>query len=181
MADTVRLFVALDLPGEVRAALAAFRDALDGDVWRPVADDALHITLVFLGARPVADVELVAGLLQPSRAPALVLGGVALLPPRRARVLAVDVDDPDGALGALQHRLADALAAAGVYTPERRAYRAHTTVARLRPRARPARTPPTGAPEGLEFRGEAVTLYRSSLHPHGARYEALRRMVLTGP
>lgn len=177
MADTVRLFVALDLPGEARAALAAFRGGLDRDVWRPVADDALHVTLVFLGARPASDVELVSGLLEPPGAPRLALGGVALLPPRRVRALAVDVHDPDGALGALQGRLSDALASAGVYTPERRAYRAHATVARLRPRVRPPRTPPPGAPEGLEFHGGAVTLYRSLLHPHGARYEALRRAV----
>jgi len=35
----VRLFVALDLPAEARAALAALRHRLEPDTWRPVADE----------------------------------------------------------------------------------------------------------------------------------------------
>ena len=54
----LRLFVALDLPAPARAALAAFRAAAaDPAVWRPVPDEALHLTLAFLGHRPEADVE----------------------------------------------------------------------------------------------------------------------------
>ncbi|MGH2716270.1 MAG: 2'-5' RNA ligase family protein, partial [Thermoleophilaceae bacterium] len=46
-----RMFVALDLPSEARAALAVWRDGLvEGrrDL-RPVRAEALHVTLVFLG------------------------------------------------------------------------------------------------------------------------------------
>ena len=52
-ASTDRLFVALDLPAPARAALAAFRDRVDPRLWRPVSDEALHVTLVFLGHRPL--------------------------------------------------------------------------------------------------------------------------------
>ena len=53
----LRLFVALDLPAPARAALAAFRAAAaDPAIWRPVPDEALHLTLAFLGHRPEADV-----------------------------------------------------------------------------------------------------------------------------
>ena len=51
-APTERLFVALDPPAAARAALAAFRDRADPSVWRPVADESLHVTIVFLGHRP---------------------------------------------------------------------------------------------------------------------------------
>jgi 2'-5' RNA ligase len=70
----LRLFVALDLPEPARAALAAFRSEMaDPAVWRPVPDEALHLTLAFLGHRPEADVERIAGILQgaPVNAPRL--------------------------------------------------------------------------------------------------------------
>ena len=171
----LRLFVALDLPDAVRDALAAAGQAADGDVWRPVRPEALHITLAFLGARPPGDVEKIAPVvLAESVAPPLTLGDVLLLPPRRARVLTVEVHGP---LAELQARVSAGLAAAGVYTPERRPFRAHVTIARLRPRVRAPREAPL-ALEPLVFTGQAVTLYVSRLHPHGARYESLIRAPL---
>ncbi len=64
------------------------------------------------------------------------------------------------------------LEAAGVYTPEKRPFRAHVTIARLRPRVRPPRTAALDL-EPLEFVGRSLTLYVSRLHPSGARYEPL--------
>jgi RNA 2',3'-cyclic 3'-phosphodiesterase len=177
----LRLFVALELPEAVRAALAAFRDAAaDRDVWRPIPPEALHLTLAFLGARPEDDVATIEGVLRAAAGPAprLALGAGLLLPPRRARVLCVHVEDPDGTLAALQARVSDGLAGAGVYEPEKRPYRAHATVARLRPRQRPPRAIGAAPPEPLAFRGESVALFVSRLHPHGARYEALVRAPL---
>lgn len=176
----LRLFVALELPEAVRAALAAFRDAAaDPDVWRPIRDEALHLTLAFLGRRPAGDVAAVSSVLHAAAGPAprLVLAGALLLPPRRARVLCAHLEDPEGTLAALQARVSDGLAAAGVYTPEKRPFRAHATVARLRPRARPPRTV-EATPEPLEFAGGPLTLFESRLHPHGARYEPLVRVDL---
>ena len=172
----LRLFVALDLPDEIRAALAALE--VDEDVWRRVDPAALHVTLAFLGSRPPEDVDVIAPVLAAeAEAPPLALGDVLLLPPRRARVLTVELHDPAHALRALQRRVSAGLQAAGVYEPETRPYRAHVTIARLRPRV-PA---PREAKERIEartFHGEAVTLYVSRLHPKGARYEALARAPL---
>ena len=98
------------------------------------------------------------------------------LPPRRARVLTVALDDADGTLGALQARLSAALAPAGLYTPETRPFRPHVTVARLRPRQRAPRATPDV--DTREFHGTAVTLYRSTTHPTGARYDPLARASL---
>jgi RNA 2',3'-cyclic 3'-phosphodiesterase len=176
----LRLFVALELPAAVRSALAAFRDAAaDPAVWRPIAAEALHLTLAFLGRRPADDVAVIERVLREAAGPAprLAVAGAVLLPPRRARVLCAALDDPDGTLGELQARVSDGLAAAGVYVPEKRPFRAHATVARLRPRERAPRTVSV-VPEPLEFRGEALTLFESRLHPHGARYEPLVRVFL---
>lgn len=178
---SVRLFCAVDLPADVRAELAAFRDAADPEVWRPVADDALHITLAFLGQRPEGDAKVAGRVLDAAAVPAprLSVAGALLLPPRRGRVLCASIADLDGTLAALQARVGEGLEAAGLYTPERRAFRPHATVARLRSHATPQRSLPAGlAPAKVEFRAEALTLYRSHLGRPGARYEPLHRIVL---
>jgi RNA 2',3'-cyclic 3'-phosphodiesterase len=175
----LRLFVAADLPAPVRAALAAFRDAADPAIWRPVPDEALHITLAFLGHLPEEAAETAAEVLDRAAGPPprLVVTGPLLLPPRRARVLCAALADPDGGLAALQQRVSDGLEAAGLYTPEKRPFRAHATVARLRAGARSPRDLPDGLVlEPLEFHADAVTLYRSRLGRGGARYEALHRV-----
>jgi RNA 2',3'-cyclic 3'-phosphodiesterase len=176
---SIRLFVAADLPAPVRSALAAFRDAADPAIWRPVPDEALHVTLAFLGHLPEDAAGTAAAVLDRAAGPQprLAVTGPLLLPPRRARVLCAALADPDGELAALQQRVSDGLEAAGLYTPEKRPFRAHATVARLRSGARSPRDLPDGlAPEPLEFQVEAVTLYRSHLGRAGARYEALHRV-----
>jgi RNA 2',3'-cyclic 3'-phosphodiesterase len=180
VSDRLRLFAALELPPAALDALEAFRATADSDVWRPVARESLHVTLAFLGA---TDAELAGPAGEALRsaatgpAPRLALGGALLLPPRRARVLAVKLDDPDGTLAGLQARVAEALAATGAYAPEGRAFRAHVTVARLRPRARAPRAV-GGAPETVTFTAPTLTLFSSRTHPAGARYEALVRAIL---
>jgi 2'-5' RNA ligase len=59
-----------------------------------------------------------------------------------------------------------------------RPYRPHATVARLRPDAK-ARRGELAGPEPVEFRGEALTLYRSQLRREGARYEPLASFPLS--
>ena len=180
----MRLFVALELPQGARAALAAFRDRADPAIWRPVPDAALHITLAFLGNRPDGDETTISAVLHSAvatagaPAPALALGGGLLLPPRRPRVLCAEVSDPTGALAALQSAVSAGLEAAGLFEPEQRRFRAHATVARLRPGARAPRSIEV-APEPVAFAGGPLTLFASRLHPHGARYEPLVRVSLT--
>ena len=106
--DELRLFVALDLPApRARGAGGVPRGGGRSRVWRPVPDEALHVTLAFLGHRPEADVDAIADVLPsaPMHAPRLALGRRrSLLPPRRPRVLTAEVEDPHGSLAALQAR-----------------------------------------------------------------------------
>lgn len=158
-----RLFVALDLPAEVRAALP-----VPGAPWRPVAPEKLHVTLEFLGS--VADPgPVVATLAQPPAAP-LAVAEAVLLPPRRPRVLAVRLEDSTGAITAFQARLAAALAAAGVHQAEARPWLPHVTIARTRERVR--RGAPVPDVESLTFTCPTMTLYRSA----GGRYEPLAQL-----
>lgn len=94
-APRVRLFVAADLPDDVRAALAAWRPS-DGAL-RPVAPEYLHVTLCFLGSVAESLVEPVGAATVACAAPVgpLAVGGGLWLPPRRPRVLAVALEDPE--------------------------------------------------------------------------------------
>jgi RNA 2',3'-cyclic 3'-phosphodiesterase len=220
-----RLFVALDLPADLRARLAAWARAAAASVRaashaaaehppstpaaraaRAPADrrrsrapsgrlrlldaDTLHVTLCFLGNRPVGEIEAIGDALAVACAEARPIGQLALgaplwLPPRRPRALAVELhDDPAGALEALHDGVIAALAAVcAIELPgptgggaagraRGRSFRPHVTVARLRaadaPRERglPA-TPP------LAFLPRSVTLHRSWLTPTEAVYEGL--------
>jgi 2'-5' RNA ligase len=175
----LRLFVALDLPPDARDLLAAIGAAADPEIWRAVKPETLHVTLAFLGSRPpgdVATIEPVIAAEDGQSAPRLAFKRVLGLPPRRARVLTVELEDRDGTLEVLQARIAHDLAAAGVYTPETRAFRPHVTVARLRPRMRAPRDAPELGPHA--FAASSITLYRSQTHPTGARYQPLARASL---
>jgi 2'-5' RNA ligase len=178
---SARLFVALELPADVRARLAAFGHAAagDGDALRPVAEDALHLTLAFLGHRDLGDVEPAAAVVRETSADAiaLALGEPLWLAPRRPQVLTVALEDRCGALGALRDAVVGRLAYSLDWEPDRRRFRPHVTVARVRRGARPGRDLP--APPQATFAAEAVTLFRSHLGRGPARYEALERLALS--
>jgi 2'-5' RNA ligase len=169
-----RLFVALDLPVTVRRALTRWaREAVGGEeAWRLITSENMHATLCFLGWREEEEVARIGELVGACAAPVpgLALGEAVWLPPRRPRVLAVDIEDAAGGLSELQERVSSALAREAGYEPERRPYRPHVTVARVRGRAR-VRAHDVDAPPPRRFDGLALTLYRSRLQRSGARYE----------
>jgi 2'-5' RNA ligase len=171
----VRLFVALELPGAAREALARWaRAAAGGDpALRLVGVDALHVTLAFLGEREPGEVAALTSMVQGAGPPAtgLATGPVLWLAPRRPHVMTVAVDDTRGELAALHATVWHGLAPLG-FTPETRAFRPHVTVARVR---RGDGTPrrDVQAPPHIPFDGSAVSLMRSHIGSRPARYEVL--------
>ena len=192
-----RLFVALELPDAVGAALTPWRDSLtrarDGlghgaaASLRPVASEALHVTLCFLGLRSEDEIDAIAaacGVLASAPAPDLHLGMAMWLPARRPRVLAVRLHDPGASLARAQAMLADSLSAGGWYEPEARPYLAHVTVARVkagRSDFGSPRPPDPPALPRLGFHASSAVLYRSRLSRGGARYEPLASVDLAPP
>ena len=176
-----RLFVALELPGDARAALVAWRaEALGGrDELRLVDADALHVTLAFLGHLDEEVIPRIGNLLQPPAVepPLLTALGLKAVPPRRPRLFALDLADEDGRAGVIQAALSVALERAGLYEPEQRPFWPHVTLARVRKGAR-ARAIDAPDPPAEPWRADAVTLYRSRLSRGGARYEPLTRIAL---
>jgi 2'-5' RNA ligase len=190
---TARLFVAVDLPALVRERLADWtRTAAAsagvfpgrGGIPRLLGPEAMHLTLCFLGNRPISEMQPLGEAVGTcGRAVGeLSLGAPLWLPTRRPRVLAVEVHDTTGELQALKEDVLTALMAACELElqRERRRFRPHVTVARLRERTRPRerRLAPTPA---LSFLPESLALYRSYLAAEGATYEALTSVALGGP
>lgn len=178
----MRLFAAADLPGGVRAGLAAWGAACAERVpaLRAIPAERLHLTLVFLGTRPAEEAERIGALVTACAEGAVdvALGDALWLAPRRPHVLTVALHDPAGRLRELQARVSAALRDGAGHEPEARAYRPHATVARVRKgsRVRPGDVALPPAP-GASFALEALTLYRSHSGP-APRYEALARAPL---
>jgi RNA 2',3'-cyclic 3'-phosphodiesterase len=180
-----RLFLALDLPERIRGRLAGWarEHVRPRPELRAVPPRNLHVTLCFLGWRDETDIESLAQLALACAAPVpdLSLRAAEWLPPRRPRVLAIDLRDGGGALDALQRRLVETLVARAGYRPEKRPFYPHVTIARVRAGARVgardrASLPPP--PSAGTFAGPTLTLYRSRLARAGASYEPVARIGL---
>jgi len=173
--------VALDLPEDVRGRLAVWRDKLvEGrDDLRPVAEEALHVTLAFLGYRAEQEAGAIAEAMTSAAgdAPLLTAGEVKPVPPRRPRLFALDLGDPDGVCTHLQQAVSDALEAGRFYKPEKRPFWPHVTLARVKRNLR-ADPLPADPPPLDPFRAPQLTLYRSTLRPQGAKYDALAKVAL---
>lgn len=184
--DRVRLFVALELPGEVRSALSGWARAHTAGLGRLrlIEPESLHVTLCFLGLRPAAEVTEIGDACRHAAsghpAATLTVGDALWLPRRRPRLLGVALgDDEHGGLAATQAALSGALTEGGFYEPETRPFLAHVTVARVARDAR-IRSPDLPAPEATRFSAARVTLFESQLGRGPARYEALATVTLSG-
>jgi RNA 2',3'-cyclic 3'-phosphodiesterase len=178
------MFVALDLPAGPRRGLAAWRDQLvEGrrDL-RPVREDALHVTLVFLGWQDEAAGPTIAEAAFTARpdapAPLLTPAEVRPLPPRDPRLFALDLEDEDGRAAALQAAVSDALETGRWYRPEKRPFWPHITLARVKRGERRVPALVGDSPPAEPFGGDTLTLYRSTLRPQGAIYDPLARVEL---
>lgn len=125
-----RLFVALNLPEDLRSRLAGLRGGIDGARWVP--PENMHITLRFIGDIPEAATGDIVDALGDVRSPSLavsVTGAGRFGSGDRARTLWVGVEKTDR-IAALHAKIDHALIRAGL-PPEGRKYSPHVTVARF--------------------------------------------------
>lgn len=188
--DVLRAFVAVGINEEVREALARIQAGLKRTAARVswVAPANVHLTLVFLGNIFAAQVEQLGSALdavvsafQPFSFD--VAGAGTFGPSNAPRVVWVGVEDPSGALMALQARVAQAVRDRG-FNLEARAFRPHLTLGRVR-----ARRGASDLTSHLQsFKSircgrvdvKRVLLMRSRLGPHGAVYSTLHEACLKG-
>lgn len=187
---SARLFVAIDLPSEIREQLAAWaRIALRAAGGRPgtghplrVLDaEVLHVTMCFLGNRPLEEIETISSQMSSvtGKQSELSLGAPLWLPARRPRVLAVELHDDSGGLERMHNDLVEALREVcdldgDPHRSSRRhhRFRPHVTVARMRAGGAPRQRALEPTP-ALSFTPCELVLYRSWLSPEGASYEAV--------
>jgi 2'-5' RNA ligase len=174
--DRLRVFCALRLPDEiVEQVLAWQRDALpDREGLRPLHREQMHVTLAFLGHRPVMELHAVFKALEEACA------GVELpsLTPRRYRetrsVGMIVLDDEQERATRIAERLHKRLERAGVYEREKRKWLPHLTVTRFRTPPKLRLDPPDLGP----FSPSEAAVYHSLLRPGGAQYEVLETVAL---
>jgi 2'-5' RNA ligase len=192
----VRVFVALDIPEEVRAALgkliARLRPVCRAARW--VRIEGVHLTLKFIGEVQPEKIEPIKASLARIRFPnhiGLKFRNVGFFPnERRPHVFWAGIDaGPE--LGALAAAVEASLEPHGI-AKEQRAFSPHLTLARLEPR----RGPNAGSPFGLDALIKAISeagppefgagianefhLYQSILKSGAAEYTRLATFRFTG-
>ena len=190
MADTVRTFIAIELPPQVHAHLADCQQRLrraGGDV-RWVRPDIIHLTLVFLGDVPADMLGDLEAAVREAAAPFSVLAlrvqGAGRFPPRGLpRTIWIGIEDASGGLAKLQAALARATAAFAE-KEEDRAYTPHLTLGRVKSprdgRDLAGAVDAMAGETGPSFEAREVTIFKSDLSPQGPTYTALAKIALTG-
>lgn len=183
--DTVRAFVAIDIPEQVRS----FLEGISSDLKRTGADvrwvrsHGIHLTLKFLGEIPRDMISLLERDLRPvfleSGPFPIHVSGLGAFPNlRRPRVVWAGLKDPTGTLAPLAARVESALLPHG-FKKEKRGFNPHLTLGRVKS----ARGQPDLVEEvrqrmdlcGPSFTVDSGVLFRSILKPSGAEYHPLCR------
>jgi RNA 2',3'-cyclic 3'-phosphodiesterase len=177
----LRLFIAVDLPAELRSAVAHVCQGIAGARW--TRTEQLHITLRFLGDTPEDLLPDVRSRLRQVRVARfeLALRGAGVFPPpggrKPPRVLWLGLDPPES-LRALK------LAVDGVLGPDpdtaKRGFSPHLTLARFptRPRDLDRFLAEHAGFDGGRFVVGNFHLYRSTLRPEGALHEIVESFPL---
>ena len=186
MNERVRTFFAVTLSEEARRAAAQLagrlRESERGEGVRWVRPEGYHLTLHFLGnvaREAIAELALrVTEEVAPLAPFEIHLGGALVFPsPRSPRVVALAVE-PEAALATLAVRVERGVVAVGL-PAERRRFRAHLTLGRVRNR----RFPSVDGEASIDcpaFPVDEVVLFQSDLHRTGAVYTPLERIALRG-
>lgn len=190
--ESVRCFVAIELPPQIKSLLAQLQDSLKGEgkvKW--VGVGGIHLTLKFLGdvaAEKLPGIISALSLVGRNTAPfSLTLGEMGVFPhPRRTQVVWVGVKDDPEQLQELTRKVEEALSPLG-FPSESRPFTPHLTLGRVREGASPeerarlgekAQATPVASPPPFEVR--SFNLMKSQLTPQGAIYTPLASIPL-GP
>lgn len=175
----LRLFVAIELPDDVKQTIAPLAGGLPDARW--VAPESLHITLRFIGEvdeGTAEDIDAALGTVH-SEPVKIALRGVGCFE-TKGRVRAVWSKVTGDDLGVLQGRVESSLKRIGL-EPEGRKFTPHVTIARLK--GVPARIVAPylehfGNFRAGPFTADHFTLFRSHMGHGGSHYEALAHYEL---
>ena len=178
--ETIRTFVALSVPHAVAASIGEIQNTLKDRRFKVkwVATDNLHLTLKFLGPTRTDKIpsiaqaltDAVAGIL-PLTLSARALGVFPGI--RNPRVIWVGLDGDLDALAQVHHAVDNHLALIG-FPPEKRSFKAHLTVGRVKGALNPQLLLDV-IQQFKEYRSAAfqvrqIELIKSDLKPNGPEY-----------
>ncbi|MFH2219387.1 MAG: RNA 2',3'-cyclic phosphodiesterase [Pseudomonadota bacterium] len=183
MSDTIRTFVAIELPDHVVASIRKVQEGLRsyGFNVKWVRPENIHLTLKFLGDIGTADTKKVGDAIAVSmkeHAPvSLTAKGIGVFPGiKNPRVIWVGITGRQNELLALQNRLENELAGIG-FPREKRPFNGHLTLGRVKQKIDPRRLVEAieefGGFESEPFAAGEVVLFKSDLKPTGAVYTKL--------
>ncbi len=189
MDETLRAFVAFKLPEHIVDRAAALQSALrdQGLKLRWVKPRNLHLTLKFLGDIPEADAPKIGSAIHhvaDDESPLeMTLQGMGAFPSiKRPRVLWIGFGGQVEGLKGLHGKLEDQLEQLG-YDRDKRGFKAHLTIARIKGRMAPnillQAIQEVGDFPPLPFALRHLVLYKSDLRPQGSKYTPLASAELT--
>jgi 2'-5' RNA ligase len=189
MEDTIRAFIAIEIPEAIREAIKEITRRLrkTGADARWVKPENMHLTLRFLGndvPRETADAigQALHDRLSPIWQFTVTIEGLGMFPnARKPRVVWLGIEPHDGPLLELREAVEAAVEEAG-WPREKRPFSAHLTLARVKSQSgigklRQALDKGLSEPVGNVLVDE-VSLIRSQLRPTGPVYEALTTVGL---
>jgi 2'-5' RNA ligase len=180
----MRVFIAVDLPNEIRKTLAdvqyELRDLSNSVRW--VSPDSIHITLKFIGEMPEKRLEDIDDALTGFtwKTFTITVRGVGFFPGKRSpRVFWAGMEAPT--MKDMAEEL-DTRMERGGFDKEKRAFRPHITLARARDTridsSLVAAAEPYEQYDFGSFVADRVFLFQSTLKPSGAVYEKLKEYLL---
>ncbi len=192
--DTVRVFIALDIPAVAKQRLADTVDTLKGSIthgMRWVDPAGIHLTLKFLGninRGLVGDVKHAMERASETACPfSLCLSDVGVFPnSRQPRVLWAGVDGNLEPLQSLQEQVDAAMSELG-FSLDNRPFNPHLTLGRVRDNVSPKQRSQIGSTVAAttveasdSWCVEETHLIQSNLSPSGATYTSLGSEPLRG-
>ena len=193
--EQIRAFIAIELPAEVRSALAELQASLQAEpqpAVKWVDPYGIHLTLKFLGNTDTGKISGVTGAIEQAARGftplALEVKDLGVFPNfKRVRVVWVSVGGDISRLKQLQQRLESSLVPLG-FARESRPFTPHLTLARVREKASPPEQQRFGqliADARFEtahhFTADSISLMQSQLTTAGAIYRQLTSVSLKKP
>jgi len=190
--EQIRSFIAIELPREIKLAIASLQDKLKASGGAPVRwvdPGNIHLTLKFLGDIDTGITGRIAVVLEEAARGThpfkVEVSGLGVFPnPRRVQVVWVGLTGELEKLGQLQKRIEDGLVPLG-FPAEGRAFTPHLTLARVRDYAGPDERQKLGQLiEKTEFDAKyaikvnTVQLMRSQLTREGPVYTRISTIEL---
>ena len=184
---SLRLFIAIETPTDIRPQLGAIRDHLKssnaGVKWE--SDEKLHVTLKFLGNTDdqllPQIVYTIEGVGQRSAPLEVRYKGVGCFPnPTSPRVIWIGVEDQKDNLNPVQREIESSLIHLG-FEREEKEFHPHVTLGRVKGTS--GINSLLRTMESITFESQPVTireiaLIKSELHPEGSIYTTLKRIPL---